>query len=176
MCLSSVAWLGCGDHMHEVSTSNTLGSLTTAPLSSKFPRLQEKRQSLMEKLLPRSRLMVARDVAPLSTEEKGKEESSAQAQRPISKSSTVAQQHSDTRKEVDTEKEISHCAEEQCMTPASASATPDVPQTGERLFVFRHPPESCDRVDAPKRKRKKNFLNLKKGSVAPTNLPWDSQC
>jgi hypothetical protein len=45
------------------------------------------------------------------------------------------------------------------------------PSTGERLFVFRAPPESYDAVDFPRRKKKRNFLNLKKGSVAPTVQP-----
>lgn len=131
----------------------------------------------MEKLLPRSRPLVPRDVAPLPGEEKGKEDSFTKAQRPIYKTtvteSTVTRQHSDTAKEraVDTVNETSHSTAEEYRMPASASTVLGVPATGERLFVFRDPPESCDRVDAPKRKGKKNFLNLKKGSVAPTNLP-----
>ncbi|XP_041809196.1 limbin-like [Chelmon rostratus] len=126
-------------------------------------RLQEKRQSLMEKLLPRSRLSVSRDVAPLLVEEEGKEASFTKAQQHIYKSSTVTQQHSATAKQraVDTQNETLHSTAEEYATQR---------HTGERLFVFRDPPESCDRVDAPK-KKKKNFLNLKKCSVAPTNLP-----
>lgn len=141
--------------------------LTTDPLSSKSHRLQEKRQSLMEKLLPRSRLSVSRDVAPLLVEEEGKEASFTKAQQHIYKSSTVTQQHSATAKQraVDTQNETLHSTAEEYATQR---------HTGERLFVFRDPPESCDRVDAPK-KKKKNFLNLKKCSVAPTNLPWDLQ-
>uniref|UniRef100_A0A8C4DPK6 EvC ciliary complex subunit 2 n=1 Tax=Dicentrarchus labrax TaxID=13489 RepID=A0A8C4DPK6_DICLA len=140
-------------------------------------RLQERRKSLMEKLLPRSRLPVPRDVAPLLVEEKGKEDSFTKAQQPVYKptmtESTVTQQHSDTAKEraADTVNESLHSRAEEHRMPASASTAAGVPATGGRLFVFRDPPESCDRVDAPKRKRKKNFLNLKKGSVAPTNLP-----
>ena len=127
----------------------------------------------MEKLLPRSSLPVPRDVAPLLAEEKGKEDTLTKAQRPIYKSSTVTQQHSDTAKGrvVDTVNETLHRTAEEHPMPASASTALSVPATGERLFVFRDPPESCDRMDAPKRKRKRNFLNLKKGSVAPTNLP-----
>ncbi|XP_045932132.1 limbin-like isoform X2 [Micropterus dolomieu] len=132
-------------------------------------RLQETRQSLMEKLLPRSRLLLPRDVALLLVEEKAEEESFTKAQRPVCKSAmtenTVTYQHSHTAKErvVDTVSETLHSRAEEYRMAASA--------TGERLFVFRDPPESCDRVDAPKRKKKRNFLNLKKGSVAPTDLP-----
>ncbi|XP_019108891.2 limbin isoform X2 [Larimichthys crocea] len=134
-------------------------------------RLQEKRQSLMEKLLPRSRLPVPRDVAPLLVEEKREEDGFTKAQQSIYKSSAVTQQHSDTAKErlVDTASEALHSTAEKYATTASASPQGN-PPTGERLFVFRDPPESCECVDAPKRKRKRNFLNLKKGSVAPTNL------
>ncbi|XP_076601810.1 limbin-like [Chaetodon auriga] len=125
-------------------------------------RLQETRQSLMEKLFPRSRLPVTRDVAPLLVEEKGEEESFTK--QPVYKSSSVTQQRSDSAQEraVDTESERFHGTAEEHATQ---------PHAGERLFVFRDPPESCGRADAPKRKKKKNFLNLKKGSVAPTNLP-----
>lgn len=116
----------------------------------------------MEKLLPRSHLPLQRDLAPLIGE-KGNEDSF-----PINKPSAVTQQRSDT-------------AEERLMEavaePVHGTADGDAPQTpggpvsGGRLFVFRDPPVLCGRVDAPERKRKKNFLNLKKGSVAPANLP-----
>lgn len=129
----------------------------------------------MEKLLPRSRLLAPRDVAPPLVEKKGKEDN--KAQRPIYKSTvtenTVAQQHSDNAKErvVDTVNEALHSTVEEYMMAASGSTLLGVASSGERLFVFRDPPESCGGGGAPKRKRKKNFLNLKKGSVAPTNLP-----
>ncbi|KAM7401826.1 hypothetical protein PAMP_017104 [Pampus punctatissimus] len=129
-------------------------------------RLQEKRQHLMEKLLPRCRLTAPRDVAPLPVEEKGKEDSFTKAQQPIYKSttteSTVTQQHSDT-----TEERVTDSVNE----TVHSSALSANPAAGERLFVFRDPPELRDSSYAPKRKKKRNFLNLKKGSVAPTNLP-----
>ncbi|KAK5912822.1 hypothetical protein CesoFtcFv8_002659 [Champsocephalus esox] len=132
-------------------------------------RLLEKRQSLMEKLLPRSPLLAPRDVAPLLVGEEGKEDTRTKAQRPIDKSTvtenTVGKPLNDTAKET-----LQSTAEEYMM-PASASSVLDVHATGERLFVFRDPPEPCDIVGAPKRKKKRNFLNLKKGSVAPTHLP-----
>ncbi|TDH14112.1 hypothetical protein EPR50_G00042300 [Perca flavescens] len=142
-------------------------------------RLQEKRQSLMEKLLPRSRLLVSRDVAPLLVKEKGKEDSFTKAQQPIHDSTltenTVTERQNDTAKGrfVDTVNETLHSTAEEYMMPASASSVLGVPATGERLFVFRDPPDSSGSVGAPKRKKKKNFLNLKKGSVAPSNLSRD---
>ncbi|XP_031132650.2 limbin [Sander lucioperca] len=142
-------------------------------------RLQEKRQCLMEKLLPRSRLLVSRDVAPLLVKEKGKEDSFTKAQQPIHESTlteyTVSEQQNDPAKErfVDTVNETLHSTAEEYMMPASASSVLGVPATGERLFVFRDPPDSSGSVGAPKRKKKKNFLNLKKGSVAPSNLSRD---
>jgi hypothetical protein len=42
----------------------------------------------------------------------------------------------------------------------------DIPTTGERVFVFRTPLEPQNTLGATNRKRKKrNFLNLKNGSV-----------
>ncbi|XP_044036940.1 limbin-like isoform X2 [Siniperca chuatsi] len=140
-------------------------------------RFQEKRQSLMDKLLPRFLLLLPRDVASLLVEEKGKEDSFTKAQRPVYKSTvtenTVTQQYSDTAKErvVDTVSETLHNTAEEDRMAVPSSTSMSIPATGERLFVFRDPPESCDRVDAPRKKKKKNFLNLKKGSVAPTDLP-----
>ncbi|KAJ3603156.1 hypothetical protein NHX12_030899 [Muraenolepis orangiensis] len=53
--------------------------------------------------------------------------------------------------------------------------SPD-PSTGERLFVFRAPPPEeeesrHDAVGLPRRKKKRNFLNMKKSSVAPSSQP-----
>lgn len=68
-----------------------------------------------------------------------------------------------------------HSVNETPQSEAAAAAAAwtelNVPTTGERLFVFRCPPESCDSSDPPKRKKKRNFLNLRKGSVAPRDLP-----
>uniref|UniRef100_A0A3Q1EHV5 EvC ciliary complex subunit 2 n=3 Tax=Acanthochromis polyacanthus TaxID=80966 RepID=A0A3Q1EHV5_9TELE len=135
-------------------------------------RLQEKRQSLMEKLLPRSRLLLPRDAAPLLVEEKRKQDGFTKAQLPVYKSTvSVKQQQSDGAKDrvVEAVKEALHGTAEEVM--ASACSTLGSTAAGERLFVFRDPPESCDTVDIPKRNRKRNFLSLKKASVAPTNLP-----
>uniref|UniRef100_G3P033 EvC ciliary complex subunit 2 n=1 Tax=Gasterosteus aculeatus aculeatus TaxID=481459 RepID=G3P033_GASAC len=171
----SIQVLSYSDCMHVVS-SLTL-PLTTAPLSSKSYRLQEKRQSFMEKLLPRSRDLPPRDVAPPMVEENEREAGLGKAQRTIDKSAVtedpVTQQPKHPAKEsvVNTVNETLHSAAEENMVPSSASTARGVAATEERLFVFRHPPEACGSAEAPKRKRKKNFLNLKKGSVAPTNLP-----
>jgi len=60
---------------------------------------------------------------------------------------------------------------EAAVAAAEPAVGPPAPRgAGERLFVFRLPPESGG-GRAPKRLRKRNFLNLKKGSVAPTSLP-----
>ncbi|XP_071750583.2 limbin-like [Centroberyx gerrardi] len=131
-------------------------------------RLQEKRQSLMEKLFPSPRLQAPRDIAPVLVEEKGKEDVITNVQQPIHKSAmtchgtTATQQHHDTPREG---------VEEASSSSASTALGIPFPATGERVFVFRVPPESHDNMDATRRKRKRNFLNLKKGSVAPTSLP-----
>lgn len=48
----------------------------------------------------------------------------------------------------------------------------DIPTTGERVFVFRTPLKPQSTTGATNRKTKKRyFLNLKNGSVAPTDQP-----
>ncbi|KAJ7999661.1 hypothetical protein DPEC_G00196720 [Dallia pectoralis] len=55
---------------------------------------------------------------------------------------------------------------------ADDSAVTDVSCAGERVFVFRAPPDPESTAGATDRKRRKrNFLNLKKGSVAPLDQP-----
>ncbi|KAM9408114.1 limbin-like [Pholidichthys leucotaenia] len=127
-------------------------------------RLQEKRQSLMEKLLPKCVILSVGDAAPLLAEDN----SFAKAQTVSKPIIPVKQKQNSGEKErvVDTEKEA-----EEYLTSASACRAVGSTTTGERLFVFRPPPEPCDAVEVPKRKKKRNFLNLKKGSVAPANLP-----
>lgn len=121
----------------------------------------------MEKLLPRSCVLSQREVAPVLVGEKRKEDGSA-----IYKSEAVTQRNGDTANEkaVDWVNKTPQSAAEDLTAAAPVSPEMSVAASGERLFVFRYPPESCDRSNAPKRK-KKNFLNLKKGSVAPTNIP-----
>ncbi|XP_020503588.1 limbin isoform X2 [Labrus bergylta] len=134
-------------------------------------RLQEKRRNLVDKLLPRSLHSPPRDVAPLLLKENGKEDSLHEAQQPVYKppmsEEAVIHQHGDTaaRRVLDSESETTHHAAEGDMMPLN------LPAAGERLFVFRDPPESSDHAGAPSRKRKRNFLNFKRGSVAPSSLP-----
>ncbi|XP_028262741.1 limbin-like isoform X2 [Parambassis ranga] len=132
-------------------------------------RLCEKRQSLMEKLLPRSRLLRPKDAARPLAEEKQQQGGLTKAQQPLYKPAmSVKQQQSDGAKEgvMERVEEALHSTAEEHMTSASAGSA-----AGGRLFVFRDPPESCDSASVQKRKKKRNFLNLKKSSVAPTNLP-----
>lgn len=159
---------------------NTPAPLTTAPLSSKSHSLQGRRKNLMENLLPRSCLLSPTDDAPLLVEEREKENSFTNDQWPIYRSTMTENRaldclKCDTAKEraVDTVNETLHSSAEEYMTSASVSSALGSPANGERLFVFRDAHEACDSVDVFKRKKKRNFLNLKKGSVAPTNLPWN---
>ena len=118
----------------------------------------------MEKLLPSSHLLPPRDVEP----EKGKRDSFTETQPRVCKSTvtenTVTQQQRDAAKG-----NVGDTVNETLNSSASASCALDVTGTGGRLFVFRDPPEARDCGEVSKRKRKRNFLNLKKGSVAPTN-------
>ncbi|KAM3622403.1 uncharacterized protein V6R79_024347 [Siganus canaliculatus] len=137
------------DVVHKNVQNNPSGTAERASL-------QEKSQSLMEKLLPRSRRQLLRDAAPPPSEEKATEDS-------LTKAQTLSD--SVEEKVVDIMSETLH------RTAAPACTAVDGSADGERLFVFRDPPESRDCVDAPRRKRKRNFLNLKRSSVAPTDLP-----
>ncbi|XP_061544151.1 limbin-like isoform X3 [Phycodurus eques] len=126
-------------------------------------RLQEKRQSLMERLLPSSRL-------PLAV--KGKEDSFMKENLPEYNSSISenTQQHGETPNQSNMEQgnETLRSSAEEDMIPTSANVEVICQATGERLFVFREPPHSHISICSSKKKRKRNFLNLKKGCVAPT--------
>ncbi|CAJ1051562.1 limbin-like isoform X1 [Xyrichtys novacula] len=138
-----------------------------------FHKLQEKRQSLMEKLLPRSLHQFPRDATPLLVKEKRKGDRFSKAQQPVCSltmtENSAAQQRSDASEQrvVDTVNDVIHS------TAEAEVMSLNVEGAGERLFVFRDLPEAENHADAdvPKRKRKKNFLNLKKkSSVAPSDL------
>uniref|UniRef100_A0A8C6NU16 EvC ciliary complex subunit 2 n=1 Tax=Nothobranchius furzeri TaxID=105023 RepID=A0A8C6NU16_NOTFU len=107
---------------------------------------------LVEKLLPRSRLLLPRDAG---AGEGGKQDGFTKAKQPELVKRLLS----------DTVREETHDPADENTTSHSAF--------GERLFVFRDPPESRDTENVPRRK-KRNFLNLKKGSVAPTKLPSSS--
>ncbi|XP_057702880.1 limbin-like [Corythoichthys intestinalis] len=125
-------------------------------------RLREKRQSLMERLLPTSRL-------PLAV--KGKEDSFTKEPLPVYKSAINenTQRHIEAPNQSDKERgnETLHSSAED-MIPTSANVEVICQPTGERLLVFRDPSQSHISSNSPKRKRKRNFLNFKKGCVAPT--------
>ena len=118
----------------------------------------------MEKLFHSPRLEALRDVIPVLVEEKQKDgdpPDTQQHQQPVNKSFLQQRrQHAVTEGVVE-------AADATTSTKSSATVL-GIPATGERVFVFRDPPESRDHVAVPRRKRKSNFLNLKKGSVAPT--------
>ncbi|XP_077386339.1 limbin-like [Festucalex cinctus] len=127
-------------------------------------RLQERRQSLMERLLPSSRLPFA---------VKGKEGSFTKEKVPVCSKSAIGentQQYAEAPNQSDMEKgnETLHNLPEEDMIPTSANMEVICQATGERLFVFRDPPQSHISICSPKRKRKRHFLNLKKGCVAPS--------
>lgn len=117
----------------------------------------------MEKLLPRSRPPRPRDVPPLPVKEKGKRDGFTKTRLVLKSAELVEQLQGDP---VDPVREAEPQPAEENMSSASACSGPGS-TAAERLFVFRDPPESRDSVSVPTRKRRKNFLNLKKGSVAP---------
>lgn len=124
----------------------------------------------MGKLLPRSCFPVLRNVAPLLVEDKEKEDSLT-----VDQADTVAQQQQQQRsssaKQASVDAGSVPSAAAEYGTYASTGPEPSSPVTAGKLFVFRDPPHSCDLTEPPRRKKKKNFLNLKKSTVAPTALP-----
>ncbi|XP_054640507.1 limbin-like isoform X3 [Dunckerocampus dactyliophorus] len=139
--------------------------------SMRSHRLQEKRQSLMERLLPSSCPPLPTDVAV-----KGKMDSFTKAKQRQFKSAMTEnaqqQQHSEAARQRNTEvgnETLHSSAEEEDVMPTSANVDVICQATGERLFVFRDPPQSHVSITSPRRKKKRNFLNLKKSLVAPTS-------
>lgn len=121
----------------------------------------------MGKLLPRSCFPVVRNAAPLLVEVKGKDGGLT-----VDCSDSVAQQQqrsSAIGAGVEAETVPTTAAKDG--TRASTGLEQSFSAMAEKLFVFRDPPQSCDLEEPPRRKKKKNFLNLKKSSVAPTDLP-----
>ncbi|XP_076005966.1 limbin-like [Genypterus blacodes] len=138
-------------------------------------RPEEKMRLLMEKLLPTSLLLpLPKDAPPLPGDERAKQE----AEQPGRKSAPTQHRDAAKVKAVRDAKEVKEVKEAKevrdVRDSGRGSSEADVTSSsgaGERLFVFRDPPEARHSPDAPRRKRKRNFLNLKKSSVAPTNLP-----
>ncbi|XP_029006581.1 limbin-like isoform X2 [Betta splendens] len=136
--------------------------------------LRGKMKTLMEKLLPRSFLPAPRDEAPVLVGENSFTRVQKSDSKPaMTESRGVDRQQSDTAKvgTTDTVNERLQSSAEEPLASVCVSTVPSSPATGGRLFVFRDAHELPDSVDVPKRKKKRNFLNLKSGSVAPTNLP-----
>lgn len=122
----------------------------------------------MGKLLPRSCFPVVRNVAPLLVEDKENQGALA-----ADRCDTVVQpqQRSSSEREASVDAENVAGATAEPGTHASTGPELGFAATAGKLFVFRDPPQSCDLAEPPRRKKKKNFLNLKKSSVAPTDLP-----
>uniref|UniRef100_A0A8C7V4V2 EvC ciliary complex subunit 2 n=1 Tax=Oncorhynchus mykiss TaxID=8022 RepID=A0A8C7V4V2_ONCMY len=148
-----------------------------------FLQFQEKRQSLLERLFLNPRPEARRDVMQVLVQEKGREGVVA-IPKPVATgtSQTIAsEQLQDSVQisvggggEVDSETVFVSTTAAVPSTSGSANnaVVLDIPTTGERVFVFRVLPEPQNTTGATNRKRKKrNFLNLKKGSVAPTDQP-----
>ncbi|XP_024125410.1 limbin isoform X2 [Oryzias melastigma] len=120
-------------------------AMNVAGCAVEAERLQEQRRSLMEKLLPSSTRLPSKDTEAPLTEGKGK-------QGRLLKTPPPPPEHQQQVKLTSAE-ELDSAAE-------------------ERLFVFRDPPEADrDQAQIPKRPKKRNFLNLKKSSVAPADFP-----
>lgn len=125
----------------------------------------------MGKLLPRSCFPVLRNVAPLLTEDKEKEDSLSVEQSDTVVQQLQQQQRSSSAKQASVDAGNVPSAGAECGRHASTSPESSSSATAGRLFVFRDPPQSCDLIEPPRRKKKKNFLNLKRSTVAPTDLP-----
>uniref|UniRef100_A0A8C7G6X7 EvC ciliary complex subunit 2 n=1 Tax=Oncorhynchus kisutch TaxID=8019 RepID=A0A8C7G6X7_ONCKI len=144
---------------------------------------QEKRQSLLERLFLNPRPEARRDVMQVLVQEKGREGVVA-IPKPVATgtSQTISsEQLQDSVQisvggggEVDSETVFvsTTAAGPSTSGLANNAVVLDIPTTGERVFVFRVLPEPQNTTGSTNRKRKKrNFLNLKKGSVAPTDQP-----
>lgn len=122
----------------------------------------------MGKLLPRSRFPGLRNVAPLLVDGKEKENGLIISMEGSDAATQLQQQqHSSSATHASGD---SAAAERGAHASAGSGSGSSSPATAGKLFVFRDPPQSCDLVEPPRRK-KKNFLNLKKSTVAPTDLP-----
>ncbi|CAL8337842.1 unnamed protein product [Lota lota] len=132
-------------------------------------RLQVKSQEIWEKLFnPMAPPRASKHLPPMLVEE-NRPEVAALNQSSVAKNTPSLQRPLSTQA-ADTESEAL-CSSPPLPINTTQGLPSPTPLTGERLFVFRAPPESHDAVDFPRRKKKRNFLNLKKASVAPTVPP-----
>lgn len=138
-------------------------------------RLQGKKQSLLDKLFLNPTLELPKDIIQVLVQEKKSGlavlDTQPRDSKPVMTGKICPEQH----KPLDQTGGVNMVDEflrSQLVAPMSSSGRDvlDIPNTGEGLFVFRVSLEPQDRMAATRRKRKKrNFLNLKKCSVAPTD-------
>ncbi|XP_011473913.1 limbin isoform X3 [Oryzias latipes] len=119
-------------------------------------RLQEQRQSLMEKLLPPPILQLPKDGEASLTGGKGEQDGPLRTPPPPPPPPPPGLKSSLSEKQ------------QQVELPSAEELNSAV---AERLFVFRDPTEADRAQQIPKRPKKRNFLNLKKSSVAPADFP-----
>ncbi|KAL0977809.1 hypothetical protein UPYG_G00161470 [Umbra pygmaea] len=157
-------------------------SLTTEPVPEQF---QGKRQSLIERLFISPRLEVPREIMPVLVQEKEKQEVNSLApQQPTPKpvatgtSRTTALEKLQDSVQLLEGGEVWEDSETVFDSTAAASlgftndaVVLDIHSTGERLSVIRALPVPQSPAGATHRKKKRNFLNWKKGSVSPMDHP-----
>uniref|UniRef100_A0A3P8Y2B6 EvC ciliary complex subunit 2 n=1 Tax=Esox lucius TaxID=8010 RepID=A0A3P8Y2B6_ESOLU len=120
------------------------------------PRFQEKRQSLLERLFMNPRPEAPRDIMPVLVQEKGREGATLLTPQQLQLQDSV----------------LISVGGASVNSETVGAVMVDIPTTGERVFVFRSPPDPLSTQGTTDCKRKKrNFLNLKKGSVAPMDRP-----
>ncbi|XP_019911278.2 limbin [Esox lucius] len=151
-------------------------------------QFQEKRQSLLERLFMNPRPEAPRDIMPVLVQEKGREGATLLTPQQLASKPVVtgtsrtpaSEQLQDSvlisvgGASVNSETVFDSQRTTAASTFGSASGAVmvDIPTTGERVFVFRSPPDPLSTQGTTDCKRKKrNFLNLKKGSVAPMDRP-----
>ncbi|KAM9523834.1 uncharacterized protein ACWYII_043332 isoform 1-T3 [Salvelinus alpinus] len=152
-------------------------------------QFQDKRKSLLERLFLKPRPEAPRDVIQVLVQEKGREgvlrpTPQQLTPKPVAtgmSQTTTSEQLQDFvlisvggGVEVDSETvfDSTTAAEHSTSDLGNDAVVLDIPTTGERVFVFRTPLEPQNTTGATNRKRtKRNFLNLKNGSVAPTDQP-----
>lgn len=141
-------------------------------------RFKENRQCLLEKLFPNPQGEALQDVMPVLVQEKREKGAVPNTQQPSYKPVLTGMIASEQLKDsvvISAGGTVDETLFSPCELPGtscSSNALMDIPTTGERVFVFRIPPEPQGNMAIASRKRKRNFLNLKKCSVSPTDQLW----
>ncbi|XP_062312685.1 limbin-like isoform X1 [Osmerus eperlanus] len=136
-------------------------------------RFKEKRQCLLEKLFPNPQGEALQDVMAVLVQEKREKGAVPNTQQPSHKPVLTGMIASEQLKDsvvISAGGAVDETLFSPCELPGTSSSSNtlmDIPTTGERVFVFRIPPEPQGNMAIANRKR--NFLNLKKCSVAPTD-------